>query len=116
MHYAHLQMDLALKPGGTDAGALNVAGNSPRSQAAVRSYLELPGNFSLYTGVRYVAQLPTQRVPSYTVVDLSLEWRAKGRPLRASFTVGNLNDDRHLEFGGDTYIERSAFVRISSAF
>jgi hypothetical protein len=71
---------------------------------------------SLYTGVRYVAELPAQNVPSYMAVDLSLEWRAPNRPLRASFTVGNLNDDRHLEFGGNTYIERSAFVRVSSSF
>jgi iron complex outermembrane receptor protein len=116
MHYAHVEMDLELKPGGTDAGALNVARNSPRNQAAVRSYLELPSNLSLYTGVRYVAELPAQNVPSYMAVDLSLEWRAPNRPLRASFTVGNLNDDRHLEFGGNTYIERSAFVRVSSSF
>jgi outer membrane receptor protein involved in Fe transport len=70
----------------------------------------------LYTGVRYVAELPTQRVPSYTAVDASLEWRPAGRPLRTSLTIQNLNDDRHLEFGGDTYIERSALLRMSWVF
>jgi hypothetical protein len=70
----------------------------------------------LYTGARYVAELPAQRVPSYTAVDVGLEWRPAGRPLRAALTVHNANDDRHLEFGGDTYIERNALLRVSWDF
>jgi hypothetical protein len=90
---------------------------SPASSArcarpGLRSYVRLPGNFNLYAGARYVAELPAQRVPSYTAVDANLEWQSQRRPLRVSFTVQNLNDDRHLEFGGDTYIERSALVRL----
>jgi iron complex outermembrane receptor protein len=113
LQYAHLEMDLVREPGSNDAGAANVAGNSPEDQAAVRSYIELPGNFGLYAAARYVAELPTQRVPSYTAVDANLEWRSQRRPFRISLTVHNLNDDRHLEFGGDTFIERSAVVRLS---
>jgi iron complex outermembrane receptor protein len=116
IHYAHLQMDLVREPGSNDTGATGVAGNSPRRQSSIRSYLELPANLSLYTGIRYVGELPNQRVPSYTAVDANLEWRAPGRPLRASLTVQNLNDERHLEFGGNTYIERSAFARLSWVF
>jgi iron complex outermembrane receptor protein len=115
LHYARLNMDLVRDPASNDVGAARVAGNSPEDQAAVRSYFELPGNFSLYAGARYVAELPSQNVPSYTAVDASLEWQAEQRPLRVSFVVQNLNDDRHLEFGGNTYIERSAFVRVSWA-
>jgi iron complex outermembrane receptor protein len=113
LQYAHLEMDLVREPGSNDAGAANVAGNSPENQMAVRSFIELPGNFSLYAAARYVAELPAQRVPSYTAVDANVEWQSRQRPLRISFTVQNLNDDRHLEFGGDTFIERSAFVRLS---
>jgi iron complex outermembrane receptor protein len=116
LHYAHLEMDLIREPGSRDTSAANLAGNSPEDQAAVRSYIELPGDFSLYAGVRYVAELPNQRVPSYTAVDASLEWQPSGRPLRVTLTVHNLNDDRHLEFGGDTLIERSAFVRANWVF
>jgi outer membrane receptor protein involved in Fe transport len=54
-------------------------------------------------------------VPSYIAVDASLEWQRPGRPWRASLTVQNLNDERHLEFG-DTYIERSVFGRVSWNF
>jgi iron complex outermembrane receptor protein len=115
LSYSHLQMDLALKPGSNDAGALTVAGNSPQTQIGVRSYLELPADFSLYTGVRYVDELPTQSVPSYTAVDAGIEWNRPGRPLTVSLTVQNLNDARHREFG-DAYIERSAFARASWNF
>jgi iron complex outermembrane receptor protein len=113
--YAHLQMDLALKPGGGDPGALNVAGNSPQTQIGVRSYLELPGDWSLYTGARYVDELPAQDVPSYTAVDAGIEWHRSGRPLTVSVNVQNLNDARHREFG-TTYIERSAYARATWAF
>jgi iron complex outermembrane receptor protein len=113
--YAHLQMDLALQPGGGDPGALNVAGNSPQTQIGVRSYFELPGDFSLYTGARYVDELPAQDVPSYTAVDAGIEWQRPGRPLRVSVNVQNLNDARHLEFG-TTYIERGAYARATWTF
>jgi iron complex outermembrane receptor protein len=115
LHYAHLQMDLRPKPESADTGATSVAGNSPQTQAAVRSYLELPGEFSLYTSVRYVSELPSQSVPSYIAVDAGLEWQPDSR-LRTSLTLQNLNDDRHLEFGGDRYIERSAFLRTTWTF
>ena len=115
MYYAHLQMDLALRPGSNDAGALNVAGNSPQSQVGIRSYVELRGGFSVYTGIRHVDELPAQSVPSYNAVDASVEWQRPGLPWRVSLTVQNLNDDRHLEFG-NTYIERSLFGRVSWSF
>ena len=111
LQYAKLEMDLMPEPVSNDAGAANVAGNSPERQTSARSFIELPGDFSLYAGVRYVDDLPNQGVPSYTAVDMSLDWQRAGQPLRVSFTVHNLNDDRHLEFG-NTFIERSAFVRL----
>jgi outer membrane receptor protein involved in Fe transport len=94
---------------------VNVAGNSPQTQAAIRSFIELPGDFSLYAGVRYVSELPTQRVPSYTALDWSLDWQPSER-LRAALTVHNANDARRLEFGGDTLIERSALLRLNWTF
>jgi iron complex outermembrane receptor protein len=116
LHYSHLEMDLAREPGSNDTGFANLAGNSPENQAAARSYIELPGDFSLYAGVRYVGELPNQRVPSYTAVDASLEWQPDTRPWRLTFTIHNLNDDRHLEFGEGRFIERSALVRMRWQF
>ncbi|HLU06661.1 MAG TPA: TonB-dependent receptor [Woeseiaceae bacterium] len=111
--YAYLEMDLELKPGALDEGALTIAGNSPRQQAAVHSFLELPYDFDIYVGVRYTDELQSLGVPGFTSIDLSLGWQASER-LRTSLTVHNLNDDAHLEFGGGNLIERSA--RLTAVF
>ena len=108
--YAYIDFDLELKAGAEDTGALSIAGNSPAHQAAVHSYLELPANFNLYTGIRYVDELPALAVPDRTAVDVSLGWRPIER-LRASLTVRDVNDDAHLEFGGGNLIERSAYLK-----
>lgn len=53
-------------------------------------------------------------MPSYTAVDANLDRQPTGRPVRVSFAVQNLNDERHRE-SGNLFIERSAFVRLSRA-
>ena len=113
--YAYLDFDLQLKPGATNTNSLAIAGNSPANQAAIHSFLELPYDFSLYTGVQYTDELPAAGIPSRTEVNLSLGWRATER-LRTSLTVRNLNDDAHLEFGGGNLIERSASMKAVWAF
>lgn len=108
--YAYLDFDLKLKPDATDTNALAIAGNSPANQAAIHSFLELPYDFSLYTGIQYTDRLTAAGVPERTEVNLSLGWRATER-LRTSLTVRNLNDETHLEFGGGNLIERSALLK-----
>ena len=115
MNYSHLEMDLRSKPGSNDAGALNVVGNSPETQIGIHSFVELPFDLSLYAGVRYVEELPNQRVPSYTVLDLSMGWEPSER-LRTSLTARNANDSEHLEFGEGRLIERRVFVHVHWAF
>src|SRR5690606_3954530 len=46
--YSRTEFDLELAPDSTDNNALNVAGNSPRNQASVQSYVELPNDLSLF--------------------------------------------------------------------
>jgi iron complex outermembrane receptor protein len=113
--YAHVQLDLTSKPGGTDVNGPNIAGNSPTNQLAVHSFLELPWNMSLFTNVRYVDALPNQGVPSYAALDWSLAWRPTEK-LRASLTVQNANDARRAEFNDGRLIERSAYVRLAWTF
>ena len=115
LHYSMLRFDLALEPGSNDVGAVDVAGNSPEHQVAVQSFVELPGDLSLFTAVRHVDDLPNQGVPSYTAVDASLSWQPRER-LRASLTVRNLNDDRHAEFGEGSEIERSVWFAVNVTF
>ena len=109
--YAYLDFDLRLEAGSLDENRLSVAGNSPRHQAAVYSFLELPADFELFAGVRYVDELPAQGVPDRVAADVSVGWRVT-EDWRLSLTVRDLNDDTHREFGGDSrLIERSAYLR-----
>lgn len=113
--YAYLDIDLELKPGSADQNSLALAGNSPQDQAAVYSNFELPRDLSLHAAIRYVDELPSLAVPSYTAVDLSLGW-APEPAWNASLTVRNLNDERHVEFGGGNAIERSLYLELRRHF
>jgi iron complex outermembrane receptor protein len=115
VQYAYLDLDFALKPQSTDVNGLDLAGNSPRHQLALYSFAELPHGWSSYLGARYVDALPSQGIDSYIAADANLEWRPSD-DFSASFTVQNLNDRRHLEFGDGTFIERSAYIRLSWMF
>lgn len=112
---AAIDFDLDLDAGSTDVNGLNVGGNSPDLQGALYSWLALPHGLSLYTGVRWVDDLPNQDVPSYWAVDLNLQWQL--RPdLEAAVRVENLNDERHLEFGEGRAIERGCLVTLEWTF
>ena len=115
LQYSHLGLDLGLKPGGVDERSLAVAGNSPENQLGLFTSVALPYDLDLYVAMRYVDDLPSQHVPSYEAVDVSLGWRPNER-LRASLTIKNANDALHLEFGEGRYIERSAYLRFTWAF
>src|SRR5690606_38212305 len=66
--YAYLRMDMKLSDGALDEGALTIEGKSPRQQAAVHSFLELPYDFDAYLGVRYTDELQALDVPDFTAV------------------------------------------------
>lgn len=87
-----------------------VAGNSPRQQAALYSYAELPWNLELFAGIRYIDSLERFNLPERTTVDLSLGWRPREN-LRLSLTARDVNDATHLEFGGSNLIERSVYLQ-----
>lgn len=115
LQYSRVELDLGLKQGGADEGQLAVAGNSPEDQLGLYTSVALPHNLDLYVAMRHVDALPSQLVPSYDAIDLSLGWRPSER-LRASLTVKNANDARHLEFGDGRYIERNAYMRVTWTF
>jgi iron complex outermembrane receptor protein len=113
--YARLEMDLRSRPGSNDTNSLGVAGNSPENKFAVYSWLDLPANLSLFTGVRYTDELPGFGVSTDTDVDASLDWQpADG--WRLSFTLRNLTDERNFENAGGSAIERSAYLQIERTY
>lgn len=117
LQYAYLDLDLATVAPSQDVNSPSLAGNSPRHQAAVHSFLDLPGDLSFYAGLRYVDDLPNQNVDSYFATDVNLSWRFGPRGV-ASLAVQNLTDDTHPEFesGSGNLIERGAYLKIEWTF
>jgi hypothetical protein len=75
--------------------------NNPRHQAQIRSALGLPGCTSLDLVLRYVGELPAQRVPAYTSLDLRLAWRPAQR-LELAVVGQNLLDPQPSSLSGVT--------------
>jgi outer membrane receptor protein involved in Fe transport len=117
IQYSRINLDLVNKPGSLGGATTGAAGNSPENQFAVHSFVDLPHDLSLYAGLRYVDELPSQLVDDYTAVDISLRWQITER-LLTSITVRNLNDRRQMEIssGGANMLERGALVRASWSF
>ena len=72
--YTRLDFDLEHEPGSLDTSRLGEQGNSPENQAAAYSFLNLSKQLELYTGVRYVDELPNLGVESYFAVNAGLMW------------------------------------------
>ncbi len=80
-----------------------IEGESPRQQAQLRSYLDLPGRIEFNASIAYVDALTVVpvttavRIPAYVRLDLGVTWRAND-----SWQLGvwgeNLLDSRHAEF------------------
>ena len=97
------------------------AGDSPRNQFQVHSYLSLPRNLEFDTGLYYVSALSAQFVPGYTRLDTRLGWRPSGR-VEFSLGLQNLLQPRHVEFispsewGQHAQVGRSAYGKITWRF
>lgn len=116
--YAYFNLQLHNRAGHQGSGVFNVEGNSPKNQFAVYSYLDLPHQLSLFTGIRHVDNLPNLGIPSYTAVDASLQWRPVDA-LQFALTGRNLIDRRHVEFGSGgagNLIERSVYGTVTWRF
>ncbi len=115
--YAYLDLELETVAPSQDITSPALAGNSPKHQAAVYSFLDLPRDVSLYAGVRYVDELPNQGVDSYVALDLNLAWRFRPNA-EVSLAVQNVTDDTHPEFeaGTGNLIERSAYLKLHWSF
>lgn len=97
--YSYLSLDLDRKPGSTDtSSAAGGEGASPRHRVHGRSVLNLPGRIDFSAGLRWVEALPSQRVPSYTELDLRLGWRVGAR-LELAAVGQNVLRPHHPEWG-----------------
>jgi iron complex outermembrane recepter protein len=100
-----------------DPGHVNLTepplGNNPKRTASLRSLWNVTPEWEVDLAWRYQGRLESPVVPSYTVVDARLGWRASRR-LDVSLLVANALDRRHVEFSGAVAeLRRSALVRLT---
>jgi iron complex outermembrane receptor protein len=109
--YSFVKIELRRDPGSLDPGHQVVEGSSPRNQVAIRSTMNLPHEVQFDGVLRYVDNLPAQRVGSYVTLDLRLAKQVT-QSLELSVVGLNLAQDHHREFGGGTEVERSIYGQV----
>jgi iron complex outermembrane receptor protein len=94
-----LSEHLKFLPG--DAAILGVsqAGDDPKTQASLKSSMNLGRAVTLDADLRYVGALPDPRVPSYVELGGRIAWNVSSR-VQLSLTGANLLHDHHQEFRG----------------
>lgn len=118
--YSWLDMRLQLDPTSHDTSSATAsAGQSPRHQFQVRSYLTLPHQFDFDSALYYTDRLPALNTSAYTRVDARLAWHAT-ESLELSVVGQNLLDERHFEFTNapdqlylSSQIKRSVYGKIT---
>jgi iron complex outermembrane receptor protein len=96
--YTFLHLNLRRRPGSTDMTQEGQEGDSPRHAAFLESRLDLSGGVELDASIRYVDDLPNQKVPHYVALDARLGWRPS-KSLELSVAGPNLGKPQHPEFG-----------------
>jgi iron complex outermembrane recepter protein len=96
------------------------AGDSPRNQAHLRSYLNVARNIELNGAAYYVDRLPRQSIPAFVRLDLGAVWRPMSA-LELGLWGQNLLDRRHGEFTSlstaiRTEIPRSVVAKVRWSF
>jgi iron complex outermembrane receptor protein len=115
--YSYLSLDLQPKAGSTDTtSAPGAEGASPRHRLYGRSVLNLRGGVDVSAGLRWVDELPSQRVPSYTELDMRLAWRA-GAHLELAAVGQNLLRPHRPQWGvgstGAVEVQRSVYGQLT---
>jgi iron complex outermembrane receptor protein len=113
--YSFLDMDMSAAPGSTDASQLAAGGSSPRHRIHLRGDWALAREVDVGARVRWVDELPAQRVPAYTSLDARVAWRPYPA-LELAVVGSDLLRARHAEFGGGAaglaQVERAVFGEV----
>jgi iron complex outermembrane receptor protein len=121
-NYSFLTMQLNPAPDSTDTFSAKAGGQTPQHQFYVRSGVDLWRSLEADITYRFVGELPTLQVGSYSSVDARLGWK-----LSAAFEfslVGRNLLGPHLEFVpdlgdgmvGESLVKRGAYAKIAWRF
>jgi iron complex outermembrane receptor protein len=112
--YAFLEMHLHLQPTSQDTSSVaENQGSSPRSQAQLRSHVDLSHGLLWDASAYFISALPVQGVPSYTRIDTQLRWRFTERG-ELSLVGQNLLRDTHVESMDQLTVVNSSFIKRSA--
>jgi iron complex outermembrane receptor protein len=120
-----LHENLHFDPGSSDITGIEIAGDDPSYQAALRSTMTFARSGLLYLDLRHVGALPNPASPSYTELNAHVSWTFSPA-MTLVLTGSNLVHPHHLEFGtagtplqlGPTGVEsgRSVFFEVQCKF
>jgi iron complex outermembrane receptor protein len=113
--YTWFELEVLPHPDSNDQGARVAEGSSPKHQAAVQAYVDLPRQVSVYAGLRYVDELPSQGVDEYFALDGNIIWQVN-EAIELSLAGRNLADPGHREFGAPNELERSVYGQVTWRF
>ena len=94
--YAWLRLHLR-QGGRSQSNAETLENSSPKHQARLESYLDLPGGLEFNAGLHYVDALPFHRIPRHLHTDIRISWRLR-RGLEFMVSGEDLTGGRHAEF------------------
>jgi iron complex outermembrane recepter protein len=120
--YAFLRINLHDDPGAIDTMTVaDVEGSNPRHQMQLRSAFNVSRVLTWNVAAYFVDRLSAQGLPSYTRVDMQLNWQPMDS-LAVSLAGQNLLRDRHtesLDMGtsvNSSQVQRSAYAKIGWKF
>jgi iron complex outermembrane recepter protein len=117
VNYTLWSIQLHKKDGSNDPALEGAEDDSPNHQIGVRSLMDLPMNFELDLGLRYVDALQNRSVPAYTAFDARLGWRPT-KNWEFSIVGQSLFND-HKEFAPSyiqtqtTEVESSIYAKVT---
>lgn len=108
---------LSFKPGTSAVQALGVGqqGDDPRTQAQLKSFMNLSRDVTWDADLRHVSALPNPHLAAYTELDTRLAWNVTDR-LQLAIAGFNLLHKRHQEFPGAAAVPRSVFAELRWGF
>ena len=118
--YSFFSLDVLPNPESIDTRRENTEGDSPRNQAFLHSFVNLPWNCDLDVVLRYVDSLtnPINSVPAYTDIDVRFAWHPT-RSVEIMLAGQNLVQKSHDEFTAtwvpfmSTRIQRAVYGKVA---
>jgi iron complex outermembrane recepter protein len=110
--------NLRFKPGSSELGGIEIAGDDPSQQGSLRSTIDLGRGVSWEAALRYVGPLPDPAVPGYVEFNTSLNWAVSKR-VDFALSGFNLLHDHHVEFAippEPNEVGRSAYLETRIRF